>query len=220
MFINSGSLLGIARDALKTALSLSESDRSHVSNHPIVSIVFAAAAGEAFINEIAELCAQPVLDCSSRSAVLSEDLATMLDEVEKSRGSTLLKLLVAMKTLSGKTFDKGANPYQDFATLMDLRNTIMHIKIDRIESVKVNEAKVIHPKIISKLQYHSVLVEFGDESNVCASWFYKVSTPAAARWACTTTANMARAIVEATPAGELRDKLDFFYGQGVWTTHS
>lgn len=220
MFFNSGSLLGIARDALKTALSLSESDRSHVSNHPIVSIVFAAAAGEAFINEIAELCSQPFLESSSPSAVLSGDLAMMLDEVEKSRGSTLLKLLVAMKTLSGKTFDKGANPYQDFATLMDLRNTIMHIKIDRIESLTVNEAKVIHPKIISKLQYHSVLVEFDDESNVLASWFYKVSTPAAARWACTTTANMARAIVEATPAGELRDKLDFIYGQRVWTTNS
>src|SRR5439155_18734314 len=54
--------------------------------------------------------------------------ADALQEIEESRGSLSLKYLIASQTLSGATFDKGSNPYQDFAILINLRNDLMHLK--------------------------------------------------------------------------------------------
>jgi len=59
MFINSGCLFGIAKQAYERTKAAARHDRSDESNQPLISIVFAAAAGEAFINEIRELASQP-----------------------------------------------------------------------------------------------------------------------------------------------------------------
>jgi hypothetical protein len=213
MFINSGHLFGIAKQAYERAKAGAKHDRSHDSNEPLISIVFAAAAGEAFINEIGELASQPTgffPELGSEPDQV-QSLAGLLSEVEDARGSTNLKYLIGKLALSGRTFDKGANPYQDFAILMDLRNSLMHLKFDRVESVRINEVRIHYPSVVAKLRSRSVLALFEDDDNAIASWVLRVSTPAVARWACNATARIVKDIVESMPDSELRRKSDLFY---------
>jgi hypothetical protein len=213
MFINSGHLFGIAKQAYERAKAAAKHDRSHESNESLIAIVFAAAAGEAFINEIGELASQPTGFFPELGPEPEQvrTLAGLLSEVEDVRGTTNLKYLLGKLALSGKTFDKGANPYQDFAVLMDLRNSLMHLKFDRIESVKINEVHIRYPGVIAKLQSQNILAQFEDDDNAVASWVLRVSTPAVARWACNATASIVKDIVESIPDSELRRKADLCY---------
>ena len=52
----------------------------------------------------------------------------MLGEAEKSRTSIESKYHLEEFVLSGEPFDKGANPFQTFALLIDARNLIVHAK--------------------------------------------------------------------------------------------
>jgi hypothetical protein len=210
IFINSGCLFLIAKQAYERAKAGAKHDRSHESTEPLISIVFAAAAGEAFVNEIGELASHPIVPDLGPEPDQVRSLAGLLSEVEDVRASTNLKYLLTKLALTGKTFDKGANPYQDFAILMDLRNSLMHLKFDRIESIRINEVCVHAPRVVSKLLSRNVLAQFEDDNNAIASWVLRVSTPAVARWACNATARIVKDIVESIPDGELRRKADLF----------
>ena len=217
VFINSGCLFGIAKQSYERARTVVKGDRATGSNEPLISIVFAAATAEAFINEIGELAAQPrsqypEVGPESEQVV---NLARLLSEVEDAHGTTNMKYLLGKLALTGKTFNKGQNPYQDFALLMDLRNSLMHLKFDRIESIKLGEVKVHHPSVVAKLQSRNVLAEFENEVTM-ASWVLRVSTPATARWACNATARIIKDIVESIPDSELRSTADLFYNEDTF----
>jgi hypothetical protein len=215
MFINSGVLFGIAKQAYERAKAGAKHCRSHESSDALISIVFAAAAGEAFINEIGELASQPAGFFPELGPEPHQvrTLAELLSEVEDARGTTNLKYLLGKLALSGKTFDKGGNPYQDFAILMDVRNSLMHLKFDRVESVKINQVRIRYPGVVAKLRSKNILAEFEDDDNAIASWVQRVSTPAVARWACNATATIIKDVVESIPDSELRRKADLFYFQ-------
>jgi hypothetical protein len=209
MFINSGVLFEIAKRAYDRARDAAPHDRSPDSSDSLVAIVFSAVAAEAFINEIGELASQP--DAASRGLGLTDpdevkSLARLLSEVEDSRGSTNLKFLIGKLALVGQTFDKGVNPYQDLATLLELRNSLVHLKFDRWDSLD----EVVHPPVVSRLRSKNCLAEFEGES-VIASWVTCVSTPAVARWACNATAAIVKDVVDSIPASDLRKKANFLY---------
>ncbi len=205
-----GHLFGIAKQACGRAYQAAEHERAHVSYEPLIAIVFAAATAEAFINEIGELASQPIIPGEPEPQQV-QDLARLLGQVEDDRPTTLLKYQLAKLALRGTTFDKGANPYQDFAVLLDLRNSLMHLKSDRIDSVRHGEVVVHHPRVISKLQSKNVLAEFEDDKNTVASWVVRVSTPAAAKWSCNATAAIVKDIVESIPPSELERTTNEFY---------
>ncbi|HEY1170266.1 MAG TPA: hypothetical protein VGH19_02745 [Verrucomicrobiae bacterium] len=215
IFINSGILFNIAKQAYQRAKTAVSHDRSHESNEPLISIVFAAAAGEAFINEIGELAAQPPSGFPGfeQEPNQVQTLAKLLSEIEDSRGTTNMKFLIGKLALSGKTFNKGTNPFQDFAILMDLRNSLMHLKFDSIESIKTNAVRVKYPSVVGKLRSQNILAEFEDDENAVASWVLRVSTPAVARWSCNATAKIVKDIIESIPNSELRTKADLFYNR-------
>jgi hypothetical protein len=61
-----------------------------------------------------------------------------LAEVERSRGSTELKYLMASLSLSGQMFDRSTQPFQDFSTLMKIRNDLMHPRpLDKFDDAGV-----------------------------------------------------------------------------------
>lgn len=213
MFINSGSLFSIAKQAYERAKVVAEQDRAYVPNEPLIAVVFAAAAGEAFINEIGELASQSsgLFPDAGNEPDQVQNAAHLLKEIEDARGTTNLKFLLCKLALTGKTFDKGTNPYQDFAILSELRNSLMHLKFDRIGSRKVNEISVRHPGVIDKLRSKNILAQFADDENAIMTWLNRVSTTAVARWSCNATAAIVKDIVEAIPSSELRSKADLFY---------
>jgi len=104
LFLNSAALFKVALDA-KELSATGANQRDAV----LTAILFAAAAGEAFINEIGELAASFRLESSSAEV---DSMSALLDEAEQSNVSTVLKYHLAKLALTGEAFDKGSNPFR------------------------------------------------------------------------------------------------------------
>lgn len=164
----------------------------------IVAILLSAAATEAFINELAELITVTKVQFE---AFLSNELkafADVIDEVEESRGSLLLKYLMAAYTLRGSPFDKGTNPFQDFATLVALRNDIMHLKPkDRTVIGPDGIESVTNPKYIVALQNRGIART--PSPNVSLSWLNSLQTAEVAVWAAKAAHEIILAVLDLIP---------------------
>ena len=88
-------------------------------------IIFAASAIEAYLNELGE-----VSDTFGRASgdEILKTLSVVLKDAEDSRLPTTTKCMLAKKFMTGINYDRGANPYQNFALLIDLRNLLIHSK--------------------------------------------------------------------------------------------
>jgi hypothetical protein len=65
---------------------------------------------------------------------------------------TLCKYLAVAPILSGTTFDKGKNPYQDFALLFTARNAVMHFKaVDQAGPQEGETMNFTIPKFVKQL---------------------------------------------------------------------
>lgn len=124
---HSFSLLRSARglvERLSSAPDAEERDSTALS-----ALLFAAMSVEAFFNDLADM-AHFSAEVAQRQEVelpLDAALADALDEVEKSRGSVRLKLLVAMVVI-GKPLSKGEEPYQSFNLLFRIRDAMVHAR--------------------------------------------------------------------------------------------
>lgn len=213
MWINAGSLFAVAKESHQRAVAASTDPRQYVAHDPLVAIVFAAVAGEAFVNELADIAAH---DSVVRPELGPEppevdDLISLLSEAEANRASIGFKFLVSKLALARKTYDKGANPYQDFANLVDLRNTLVHLRTERFEGTlaKGGVIEPRHPPVIDRLRAKNILVKL--DNNGQASWTYLVSTSATAKWACNATAAITADLFDSMPKSQLKEKVALFY---------
>ncbi len=219
---NAGPLFEIAKRAYHNAKAATKNDRGHESEEPLIAIVFAAAAAEAFINEFAKH-AEIYSHLGKELAKLVDHtpdpewtdpptvdlLAALLPEAEKHKASPNSKYQIAKLVLTSKTFDGGGPPFQDFVSLMKLRNAIMHMDFDQIKSVKIGEVEVEYPGIIKNLESKGILADIKSDKNTICSWLLLVRTPAVAKWACNATANIVKDIMDSVPAtGLLRKTMD------------
>lgn len=194
LFLHSAHLWLTAREAESRALAAVAGDPASLPSDSTVAILLSAASTEAFINELAECVSQSSLaDLSSEL----RNFASVLGEVESSRGSLNLKYLLAAQTLSGSAFDKGSNPFQDFATLVTLRNDLMHLKPrDKITSVAPG-AVVEVPKYVVGLQQRGLArtPPAGD----MLSWFNRLQTAEMATWSTETAQAIILAVLAMIP---------------------
>ena len=143
----------MARQARDRAIESVNKDANSWPSDAIVAIVLSAASTEAFINELAELVAMTKVRLDETLSSELRAFADVADEIEESRGSLRLKYLMAAQTLRGSPFDKGTNPFQDFATLVTLRNDIMHLRPkDRTVIAADGRQSQAPPKYIAALQ--------------------------------------------------------------------
>jgi hypothetical protein len=170
-------------------------------NDSFAAIVLAAAATEAFINELGEMVAIDKDLPWRQSNPVSPSLCAFADaiqEIEEARGSLLLKYLIASQTLSGSTFNKGTNPYQDFATLVNLRNDLMHLKPRDTFSHSEGGFTSVKPlKYIKNLQQRGLAHR--PEENVNMSWFNIIQTAEMAIWACDAAHKIILAVLDFIP---------------------
>lgn len=145
----------------------------------------AAASTEAFINEIAEHIA------IYRTADWADDYVTpemaacaeALAKLEGDKAQVPEKYLAASKILSGKAFPKSAAPFQDFATLTQLRNAIMHVKpatrAEKHLGTKITDAlgqrRIATPNPAAKRKPGDAEMHF--------AWFNRLEVPKVADWA-------------------------------------
>jgi hypothetical protein len=168
----------------------------------IVSIILAAATTEALINELTELVALQRDAAYRRTNPISPPLrafADALQEIEGSHGSLALKYLMASQTLSGSTFDKGCNPYQDFATLINLRNDLMHLKPRDtfLEPENGSPGTIQPPKYVKGLQQRGLAHIPPKPAGM--SWLNMLQTAQMSVWACDTAHNIILAVLNLIP---------------------
>ena len=187
-----------ACEARNRAIESVKKDPNAWPSDSIVAVVLSAASAEAFINELAESIAMTKVH---RDETLSPQLrafADVIDEVEESRGSLLLKYLMAAQTLRGSPFDKGTNPFQDFATLVTLRNDIMHLKPrDKTSVGRDGTETIVAPKYIVALQQRGLART--PSPNVSMSWFNSLQTSNLAIWAVETAREIVLAVLALVP---------------------
>jgi hypothetical protein len=210
LYFHCEQLLGLARDACDRATKAVAETEGAWPGEAVVAVVLAAASAEAFINELTELMAMKTPMLAHRGPSLPPALSAFADaltEIEESRGSTNLKYLMASQTLGGKMFDKGGQPYQDFALLMTLRNDIMHLKPKDVFEEKAREdgteITVRWPKYIAALQGRGLARTV--PKKVIISWFELLKSEKLARWACDAAYRIMLAILDLIPDDGLRD---------------
>lgn len=197
-------------------------DRTMQQSDALTSIVFAAASLEAFMNELTAYLAFII---GSRDVPdWAVTLHHILDEAEEYHASIQMKYLLTSFVLTGKSFSKGDSVYQAFDLLMKLRNAVVHTKtLHSTHEYRDGQwLPPVEPRIISDLRSTGVLADvetlLGElydstgriQATFQANWIDRVSTRAAARWACNASANMIAAIRDGMPDENTRRDLSAY----------
>lgn len=198
MYVHSAHLWLTACEARDRAVAAARANPDAWPSDAIVAILLAAASAEAFINEFAEILEMDKSDLGHRQLLPPlRACADALVEVEDARGSLSLKYLIASQILSGSMFDKGSNPYQDFAVLIKLRNDLMHLKPQDTFVHSVGSTAVQVPKYIEALQQRGLART--PSPKVGISWFNRLQTAEMAKWACDTAHAIILAVLAMVP---------------------
>jgi hypothetical protein len=181
----------------------------------LAAMIFSAASIEAFFSELPELlCISPEVHRIEPPQIRS--YVGLASEVEANKGSVKLKYLLAYSVLSGQPCDKGGHPYQDFALLVEARNSLMHMKPSNW-SGELRPDGTIGPDadatIVEKFRSKGILdtsqpTISGPVQDPAVSivsiltpipFTQRISTRIAAIWACNTAADVIGAILKAIP---------------------
>lgn len=142
------------------------------TDHTIPAFIIAVAAVESFTNEM-------LLGRMGRSfkAPRSEKSQGFWDALE--RASLKQKLLFAPEFHFGETFDDGAQPYQDMNSLINVRNDLVHYKM---------ESGI--PSRVKDLEQRGIAIRISD-----SGWAKWIQTTEGIRWAHKTACETMREII-------------------------
>jgi hypothetical protein len=188
--LHSRPLLLISREAAIRAKDDSVTAGSRPTD-AILAIVMAAAAAEAFINEFAALVPR-LYDLIDDPPIALATCTEVLLDLEESRVPVTTKYLVASQALAGKSFNTGAAPYQDFKLLIDLRNSIMHIK------PAFSGESNLGQRCADVLGQRGIAIAHTGQGSL--SWFHRLMTPGVAEWAHDAALKMILAFMARVPS--------------------
>ena len=166
----------------------------------ITAIMLSVAAIEAFINEMAAEVemVEKNLSPSDPSDARVIAFGTAMSELENSKASLTLKYQLAAQVLQGRMFLRGEPPFQDFATLVSLRNDVTHVK-NLVEHDAGSRMQLgTKPSArIRDLQQRALARK--TETDVSMSWLNTLETTAIAEWACVVSYTIIVAILRMFP---------------------
>jgi hypothetical protein len=139
--------------------------------HALTAVILAAAALEAFLNEL-------VIVASRRSGSVAHvtEFSTVLADMDNSRASVRSRFFVARILLPGPHFDKGRRPYQDLDLRFALRDHVLHLRPEKLES-----SGGAPPKLQKRLSDRGLLPP---PPRPVGSTLSSIQTSEVARWAC------------------------------------
>ena len=200
-----GSLFNVA---LASANGITAGENDGFQQAALVSLVFAVVSLEAFFNETVELANMVLI--SERAALaggvvpssLEPDVVSvfvdLMTDADKARASLESKFILASWLLTGKSLDRGAPPYQDFALLLRVRNQLVHFKPNEFTTPKVTPEVMSSSRnpVIEQLRSRHVLAtNIGGPSG----WTAWIETKAMAKWSCDVASRMVVDLVSKTP---------------------
>ena len=157
------------------------------TDHSIPSYILAVATVEAFVNE--SLLSQWSKLISKESPLwnLSKDYLENLELANK--------LIIFPELLFQKSFLRNAQPYQDMAILIKIRNTFVHYKM-----------KYEAPKFIKDLDEKRITLKSNkQDNNVDFAWAHKLSSSEGIRWAHNTACNVIQTLARYAPEDRLKN---------------
>ncbi len=161
----------------------------------LTAIVFSAASLEALINEVTDL-AELELQAGGGNELL-QAFVDAVSEAEESRVSVTLKFIISSIVLTGRSYPRGEQPYQDFTLLMNLRNAIMHLRPTSFVRVRENDVQLdvqLDAKgILAQLQARGLITLPG--INMTTDLLSVASRPNVAQWAVNAAADMAQSFL-------------------------
>lgn len=173
---------------------------------PLLSILLAALSVEAFFNDLEYLLNK--IDFARSSPAL-DALGTSLSEIEDVKGSTRSKIRISYLVLNGRSFDKGAQPYQDLDLLIRLRDALVHSKPVIVDYEQPRESSNFG--IVRGLSSRK-LIPKGSEHGP-KGWRTQALVPSVARWSFNVALASCRVIVSSLPSGDLNQLLYLSYAQ-------
>jgi hypothetical protein len=184
---NSAALFDIARTARDRA----------VTNpvETVVTVVFAVAGLESFVNELLERLRfdshQPSVELERACAIAEAG------NLYERTASLPLKVQLLSVALSGVQMDQGAQPYQDFDLLLAIRNVVAHQRPERLPDT--GGAPVESQHILKRLVARGLLLSLPSADTIHTT-FGGITDPAVASWALEAALRMVRAVGELLPA--------------------
>lgn len=199
-YYSSGNLLLIAKESYEEAKEEIESGEKY-SRKAIVSIVFAVAYLEGFLNDLIEYPFESKPNSFKNLRQIWPDLERL---------SLSSKFQLMRMALCGEPFDKGNQPFQDFSILIKLRNEIIHLKPKK-ESFRIgNIGDYEPPKILTQLENKKALAPI--KKDFAVSWYLRIQTPTTAKWAYDTVVNLVESFIDGLPENEFKEEFKSHLG--------
>jgi hypothetical protein len=153
------------------------------------TIILSVLAVESFFNEM-----ESTLQHFSSEKLPSKltALLAMLHEVEKCNGSLRLKIALAYYILGKKTNIRGLQPFQDFAILIDIRNSLVHPR--PISFSSQTDSFDTHHNIVKYLVSRKVIEKPTADSRR-RSWRYYALNQQVSKWSYDVTCNLIMDII-------------------------
>jgi hypothetical protein len=190
-FLEAGMLFNVA---LQTAKGIKADDPRAGGQLPaLTSIVFSVISLEAFLNEMTE-SAEDNATMDYESEVVGV-FAHMMRDMESASLET--KFIMSSWVLTGKSLSRAAQPFQDFASLITLRNQLVHFKPSEIVGGPIVNTEEINKKRLKKLESRNILAP----AMYQGSWVYHATTKAVAEWSCKTASEMVADFAGKVPDG-------------------
>ena len=140
----------------------------------------AVAAWEAFLNEN---CMSIAIESDYPDNVLWD----IREQAEK--WDNKQKAYLVPKLLLGQTFDKGSQPYQDFALLVEIRNDIVHFRLEDAPT-----------RALKDLAQRKITLVPPDKTQY--SWPLQLQSTEVIRWSINTIAKMVQTLTRFFPEGQ------------------
>ena len=170
-----------------------EDDRAGGQLAALTSIVFSVISVEAFLNEMTESAEDnATIDYEPKTVAT---FVQMMRDIEMA--SLEAKFVFINWILTGNSLDRSAQPYQDFSSLIALRNQLVHFKPSETVSGTTVDTEEVNKKRLKRLESKKILAP----AMYQGSWVYHATTKAVARWSCETASKIVADFSNKVPNG-------------------
>ncbi len=140
----------VARDAFRNAR---ESRAQYEARQAMIAIVFSAASVESFLRDYVDLASRMTRDefSDDKSYQQVQSFFLLASEFDRAQREASRILKTAEIIFQGRLPDRGAEPYQSFDRLFDLRNHVLHLKPERVDSINQRRVSPVH-KLVKRLE--------------------------------------------------------------------
>ncbi len=207
MYANAGLLFRSAIELQRGVSSLNAASEQ-AQRECLASVIFAAMSTEAFINELPELASGAAKNPAEPGWVRA--LGEVLGDAEDSRAPIKSKYQLARLVLTGEVFDKGTQPFQDFALLVDVRNLVVHWKPKEAARRKeADGALTWETEIMKRLEQRRAInttpdclpqyIRRSESASIRSNLLTEIGVQSMGVWACGAAAAIVNAVLDAIP---------------------